>query len=326
MVVPVRRATFQLRGFVCRQVHGVSATLRYWSVRALAWLAQRLPLRFSYWVADRVGDFIYLTWHRGRASAIDNFRHVLGEEVSEEEVRLTARRSFRTFHRAMVDFLRLPRVQPDEALRLIEGRGWEHLDRALAQGKGVILVGTHFGNWDLAGMVLAARNYRVNAVADGFSSEKLEQWVRRNREARGVHIIRVGTYALRHIYRALQRNEAVGIIVDRPAGPEGVPVRFFGHWTRWPRGPAVLALRTGAPVLAGYLVQRPDGSFTGEIRPVPGLATGQKAEPSEERVQALTQAMVELFEDCIRRYPDQWYMFRRMWPAQQPGNRAPFRN
>ncbi len=326
LIVPVRRIASHVVGAARAQAHEASATLRYWCVLALAWLAQRLPLRFCYWVAARVGDFVYLTWHRGRASTTDNFRHVLGEGAPEDQVRLMARRSFRNYHRTLVDFLRLPRLHPWEAQQLIEGRGWEHLDRALEQGKGVILVATHFGNWDLAGMVLAARSYRVNAVADSFSSEKLEQWIRDTREARGVRVIPVGTYALRQIYRVLQRNEVVGIVVDRPAGPEGVPVRFFGHWTRWPRGPAVLALRTGAPVLAGYLAQRPDGGFTGELRPVPGLATGLKAEPSEERVQAITQAMVDLFEDYIRRYPDQWYMFRRMWPAQDPGDRSPLRN
>lgn len=290
--------------------------LKYWGVVVLAWLAQKLPSGFSYWVANRIGDFVYLTWWRGRASTIDNFRHVLGDGVPDIEVRRTARRAFRNYHRALVDFLRMPRLHPEEAERLIEGRGWEHLDRALAQGKGVLLVGTHFGNWDLAGMVLAARDYPVNAIADGFSSKKLEEWVRRNREARGVRIIPVGSYGLRQIFKALRRNEAVGVIFDRPAGHEGVPVRFFGEWTRWPRGLAALALRTGAPVLAGYLVQRPDGSFTGEIHPVPGAATGEKAAMSEDKVQALTQAMVELFEEYIRRYPDQWYMFRRMWPRE----------
>lgn len=295
---------------------GATAVLCYWGVLALAWLAQKLPLGISYWIATRVGDVVYLVWWRGRASTIDNFRRVLGEGEPERVVRHIARRSFRNYHRTIVDFFRLPRLNPQEAERLIEGHGWEHLDRALAQGKGVILVGTHFGNWDLAAMALAARNYRVNAVADGFSSKKLEEWVKRNREARGVRIIPVGSYSLRHIFQALRRNEAVGIIVDRPAGEEGVPVRFFGEWTRWPRGPAVLALRTGAPLLAGYLVRRPDGSFKGEIRPISAVPMGQKAQPSQEDVQSLTQAMVELFEEYIRRYPDQWYMFRRMWPPR----------
>lgn len=300
---------------------------RYWGVLAVAWLAQRLPPGLGYWVAACIGDFVYLIWWRGRANTIGNFRRVLGDGVPDREVRRTARQSFRNYHRAMVDFLRLPRVRPDEAESLIEGRGWEHLDGALAHGKGVILVGMHFGNWDLAGMVLAARNYRVNAVADGFGSKKLEEWVRRGREARGVRIITVGSYGIRNVFQALRRNEAVGVILDRPAGADGVPVRFFGEMTRWPRGPAVLALRTGAPLLAGYLVQRPDGSFTGEVNPVPGVTAGERTEVSEEKVQAVLQAIVEMFEEYIRHYPDQWYMFRRMWPRRDgPGRRWPTRN
>ena len=181
-----------------------------------------------------------------------------------------------------------------------------------AQGKGVPLIGLHFGNWDLAGLALAARHYPVNALADGFGSRQLEAWIRRSREARGVKIIPVSGLGLRQVYRALKRNEVVGIIFDRPAGAEGVPVRFFGEETRWPPGPAVLALRTKAPVIVGYLVRRPDGTYEGEMRPV-GPFSGDHRVARD--VQTVTQAIVSHFEDFIRRYPDQWYMFRRMWPT-----------
>jgi phosphatidylinositol dimannoside acyltransferase len=289
--------------------------VRYYSVRSLAWLAQRLPVDISYLLATVVGDIVYLTWWRGRTNTIHNFRRVLGSSCSEIEVRRTARRSFHNYHRSMVDFLRLPRLTSADAAQMISSRGWEHLDAAFTQGKGALLIGTHFGNWDMAGLALAARNYPVNAIADGFGSKRLENWVRSLRESHGIRIISMSNGGLKTVYHALRHNEAVGIIFDRPAGRNGVEVEFFGEKTRFPAGPAVLALRTGAPVVVGYLVRMPDGMFGGEIEQVAVLNGKAKYDKSrsEEDIQEVTQIIVRCFEDYIRRYPDQWYMFRRMW-------------
>ncbi len=284
--------------------------VRYLSVRTLAWLVQRLPVGFSYLVATVVGDVVYLTWSRGRTNTIHNFRRVLGVDAPEIEVRRTARRSFHNYHRSMVDFLRLPRLSPAEAEQITDVQGWEHLEDALREGKGVLLVGTHFGNWDMAGLALAARDYSVNAIGDGFGSKQIEEWVKSSREARGIRIIPLYNGGLKRVFYALRRNEAVGIVFDRPGGQDGVEVEFFGEKTSFPPGPAALALRTGAPLIVGYLVRRPDGTYVGEMDRIEDLhGSGQ----CDEDIRRATQVIVDRFEDYIRRYPDQWYMFRRMW-------------
>jgi lauroyl/myristoyl acyltransferase len=157
---------------------------------------------------------------------------------------------------------------------------------------------------------LAARDYPVNAIADGFGSKYIEDWVQTSRESRGIHIIPLHDGGLKRVYHALRRNEAVGIVFDRPAPQEGVEVEFFGETTRLPAGPATLALRTGAPVIVGYLARRRDGTYVGEMERVTGVEGKAR---SEEDIRRATQAIVRRFEDYIRRYPDQWYMFRRMW-------------
>ncbi len=162
----------------------------------------------------------------------------------------------------------------------------------------------------MAGLVLAARNYSVNAIADGFGSKQIEDWVRSSRESRGIRIIPIRNGGLKRIYHALRKNDAVGIVFDRPSGDAGIEVEFFGQKASFPAGPATLALRTGAPVIVGYLVRGPDGRYVGEMDRVTGLqGNGQ----CTEDIACATQAIVRRFEDYIRRYPDQWYMFRRMW-------------
>ncbi|MFQ6058891.1 MAG: lysophospholipid acyltransferase family protein [Anaerolineae bacterium] len=282
----------------------------YWLILAAAFLVRYLPVRLSYWVASLMGDVTYYLWWEGRANTIHNMRRVLGPEAPASQVRRTARHSFRNYLKTLVDFLRLPTLDQQELDGLVEASGWEHLDAALEQGKGVLMVGVHFGNWDLAGLALAMRSYPINAVADSFRSERLNRLVLKTRQARGIKIIPLG-YALRRIYRALKGNEIVALVFDRPALEDGVLVRFFGQPALWPAGPAILALRTGAPLIVGYLVRRPDNTFTGQMQP---LSLPKTSGDTARDVQALTQKMVNVFEGFIRRYPDQWYMFRPMWP------------
>lgn len=289
------------------------ALLNYWSFRLGTFLARRAPLSLSYRVASFLGDVVYLGWRRGRANTIDNMRHVLGNGASGKHVRRTARNSFRNYFKVLVDFARLWGLDREALGRVLRGKGWENLDRALAGGKGVLLVGTHLGNWDLAGVALALHDYPVHAVADtqGFGSPRVNREVLASREALGIRIIPVEA-PLRQIYRALQSNEAVGIVADRPLKDgRGVPVTFFGELTRWPTGVASIALRTGAAIVTGYLVRGSDGSFDGEM--LPPLAF----EPTGDKnldLRRLTQEIVSIQERLIQQYPDQWYMFRRMWP------------
>ncbi|MFQ5946663.1 MAG: lysophospholipid acyltransferase family protein, partial [Anaerolineae bacterium] len=276
-------------------------------------LARRAPLSLSYRVASLLGDLVYLGWPHGRANAIDNMRHVLGRGASQAEVRRTARNSFRNYFKVLVDFARLWQLDRVTLTRALRGKGWENLDQALAGGKGVLLVGSHLGNWDLAGVALALNNYPVHAVADtqGFGSPRVNRAVLASREAFGIRIIPVEA-PLRRIYRALAANEAVGIVADRPPkDSRGVPVTFFGDETRWPTGVASIALRTGAAIVTGYLVRGPDGGFDGEM--LAPLAFEPKGDKDED-LRRLTQEIVAVQERLIQQFPDQWYMFRRMWP------------
>jgi KDO2-lipid IV(A) lauroyltransferase len=280
----------------------------------LIFLAQRLPLKVAYGIASLIGDLLFFFWRRGRANAIDNMRHVLGPGAKDLEVRGTAQRSFRNYMKVLVDFARLPRIGDEEVERRVQGEGWEHLDLALRGGKGALLVGTHLGSWDLAGLALAARGHELYVVAERQKNPWLNRIARDWREARGIHLIFMER-TLKPLFHALAGNQLVGIVVDRPLPKgEGVTVEFFGQMISWPSGPAALALRTGAQLITGYLVRTLDGHFKGEMfPPLEFRPSGDKFED----LRRLSQKIVTLQEELIRRYPDQWYMFRRMWPSSR---------
>ncbi|MCL4369716.1 MAG: lysophospholipid acyltransferase family protein [Chloroflexi bacterium] len=286
--------------------------ISYWVIRFTGWLAWVLPLKISYGVAQVCGFFVFHSWGAMRKVWTENIRQVIGREVDEETLRHTVRSAYRNYFKFLVDWLRLPRVPVDQLDQSVQSVGWENLDEALRAGKGVIFVGFHLGNWEMAPGVMAGRGYPINVVVDSFEPPKLNELIQSVRTTKGVGIIPLENSAAK-IIRVLRRNEILALLIDRPSPGDGVPVRLCGEQTAIPAGAAQLALRTGAKIVTGAIVRQPDNTILGTIAPaVEPEPTGDFARD----VQQLTQRIVDCIEEWVRQYPDQWYMFRRMWPEQ----------
>lgn len=286
---------------------------RYWTFRAGLALAARTPRFLGYRLAALGGEFYFWLNPRHSGKAVANYAILLADHPRAPRVRATARRSFRNYGKYLFDFFRLPALDPDRLEAGVVSEGWEYLDAALAEGQGAIIVTPHFGNWDFAGTLMAIRGYPISAVADTFSPPAVDRLVRRTRECMGLGVIPLsGSGSLRQIQRALRRNQVVALVCDRPQRDGAVEVAFFGSRAWLPTGPARMALRSGAPILLGYVLRRPgDHSYYGGIEPaIPFTPTGNV----QADVQALTQAIATRLEGLLRRHPDQWYMFRQMWP------------
>ncbi|MBI2861994.1 MAG: lysophospholipid acyltransferase family protein [Chloroflexi bacterium] len=298
---------------------GSRYSLNYWGMRLSVAFVSLSPPWLSYSIASFIGRIVYHLWSAKRRIARENVQRVMGNEADPQRIDNMVRRLFISFAKDVVDFLRLPNLTEHDVLRRVHTVGWHHLDEALRGGKGVVFVTIHMGSWDLAGAFLALRGYAVSAVADTFRPKRLNDLILGYREQKGVRIIpRDG--ALRGMIRALRRNEILGLLVDRPAQGEGVPVRFFNAVAELPAGAATLALKTGASLIAGCITRRPDNTFVGLI--TPPIEISPSGEPQRD-VRLLTQKMVSVMEDFIRNQPDQWYMFDQLWqdgsePAPQP--------
>lgn len=283
-----------------------------WGFRAAIWLAARLPRTIAYPLCAFGGEIYFWINPNHSHKAVENFAVLLADEPTAARVRLTARRSFRNYTKSLFDFFRQLTVDPDliESDTYVEGA--EYLDAALAEGRGVVLISPHFGNWDLAAALTAARGYAMVTLADRFTPPEVDRLVRLGRNRAGIGIVGVDSGSLRHTLHALRRNMIVAILVDRPQREGGVEVDFFGVPAWFPSGAARFALRAGSPMLFGYVGRRPgDRTFFGKYQPlVFPPRTGDEAAD----IRAWTQVMVHAIEDLLRQYPDQWYMFRRMWP------------
>jgi len=290
---------------------------RLW--QGLTWVFQRLPLRVSYAIADIAGGLAFTFWPRGRRNTVRNFSRVLHGRP-REEIRAVARRSLQNYCRYLVDFARFPGLQGDEVLAQVRGdEPFAELDVALADGRGAVVVCMHFGNWDIGAGATAARGYRLAVVAETFDDPRLDEIVVGAREGLGMTIVKLEK-AAPSMVRVLRSGGLLALLIDRPMANDGVRVNFFGREVEVPAGPARLALRTGARVIpAAFARISPNGphvqtlaDFSLAYEPTGALDTD---------IRCLTQQIMAAHERFIRANPDQWYMFRDMWPRRAEGAR-----
>jgi lauroyl/myristoyl acyltransferase len=283
-----------------------------WAVRIVRRLARYAPVRVCYAVAVLLADLAWAMLRTQRESAIDNMARVLERHRADPVVRRKAREAFRNYGRYIADFLRLPFVDGEELDARFKFNGWEHIDRALEGGKGVIFISAHVGNWDLASAVLSRRGYPVNVVAETFRPPKLNAVVQGHRERHGTKVIPLESSA-RRVLGVLRKNEILGLLIDRPSPEAGVMVRFFGGLTEVPAGAALLAIKTGARLVSGVTVRNPDHTYTGFI--TSHFDVELSGDLSTD-VRRLTQVIMDTLECFIRQYPEQWFIFRPMWPVE----------
>jgi len=284
--------------------------LSYLLWRLATVLCRITPRRLSYAAAVALADVVFLCWREGRANTIDNMRHVL-PDAAPATVRAVARQSFRNYCKYLIDFIRAPQMDADYLSKKIDFSDWEGLDAVFADGKGLIFAAMHFGSWDMGGTFFSQRGHTLHVIVDTFEHSKLNEMVLGARMASGMRVIPMERAGIA-VIRALRRNEALAILLDRPQAANGVAVQFFGGQTVLPAGAARLALRTGARVVPVAMV-RVDGSAD-HLRALLDLDFHfQRTGDDETDIRLLTEAILRVHEGIIRRFPDQWYMFRRMW-------------
>lgn len=268
--------------------------------------AAATPLPIAYRVGRLAGLAAYFLWPRGRRSSQAALGHVAAGDTAL--ARRYARSSFAYYGTYLVDFLRFGTITPDDIRRTIDFDDWAPIE-AQRTGNGAVFVTLHFGNWDLAGALLAQR-WPMTAIADSFGSAAVDRLVMDARRRLGMNIVVAG-HTGPEVLRALRRNDVLAVLADVPQAGGGVRVDFFGAPLEMPDGPARIALRVGAPVIVGgvWRTRPAEARYTAVAEVVRFQPTGDR----EHDVQALTQATAYALERLVRRAPEQWYVFRGLW-------------
>lgn len=239
--------------------------------------------------------------------------------ASEAEIDRRVRAAFRSYADYWVDGARLALLTPDRVARTFSVEGIERLDAALAEGHGALLALPHLGMWEIGGYFLARRGTPMTTVAERVEPEDLFEWFVGERTRIGLRVLPAGSGATGELVRVLREGGLVGLVADRDLAGGGVEVELFGERTTLPAGPALLALRAGAPLFPAAVYQVPGRRYHGVVRPALEVRrTGRL----REDVSILTQALAREFEELIRRAPEQWHLFQPHWPADRPTGSA----
>ena len=295
-------------------------SLVYNLARGVSSVAGRTPQNVRHVVGAAASGASYLGWRSKRLVTQQNMAQVTGLPVHDPRVRYLAFASWRNYGRYAADFLSFAHIDAgiieQHTRDLTRGAScWlEYVEQALKPGRGAIFVTPHFGNWDMAG-ALIARHVHVSAVAETFSDEKLNELVQNQRKEKGIDILPMEG-SVRRILRVLHQNQFIGIVFDRPLPPgEGTPVTFFGRKTYVPGGTATLAVKSGAAILPGYFWYGLHNQFY--VRAYPPIFPQQgKGVDQASEVVRLTQYLFDTMEEMVREWPTQWYMFRQFWPSE----------
>jgi len=275
--------------------------------QAGSWVATHLPRPAAYQVASGLALGHYALSRADREAVGRNLDVLLGPHDPRQPA--IARAVFRNFAKYLVDFLRLEEVDGEFLRRHVTIVGQEHLDAARRRGRGTLIVSAHIGNYELGAAVAAVLGYPVNTIVLQHQDPQVDALFTRQRTRVGVHPILVGM-ALRQVFTVLRRNEIVGVLADRDFFNNGLPLPFLGREVSIPKGPALFSLRTGAAMVPTFLTREPGDrfqmAFEAPILPDP---SGDEA---ADVARLMTQVLAVL-ETYIRRYPDQWYLFRDFW-------------
>lgn len=286
---------------------------QYTQYKIADFLCSITPRRFAYWVGLRMSDLFYSRDVAGRDAVKANLKRVLefrGAHLTEDRLDRLARKTFQYFGKYVVDFLRTEQLTQRQLDRQISIEHMEYLEEAEAAERGVLLVTGHIGSWEMGAAVLTALGRKMNAVVLPQPDKRTRTLFRNHREGRGISVIPLGS-AARGMLRALARKEAVAVLADRDYSDRNDLVPFCGIPTRFPKGPAVLSVRTGAPLLPSFLLRQVDDDFVLRFHP--------PIFPAEQSEEELQEKMCRILEWEILRNPCQWFMFQEFWGEETGG-------
>lgn len=276
-----------------------------------------VPHRWLFAFSDALANAGFALSRGYRLKSISNINVAMADRMDRGMASVTARRSLRSFFRACVEITIALESSEEQLRSKMPIAGLKYLDAALAKGNGVIVLSAHLGNFFLVGTRLAIEGYPAHVLvspprdpqfAELMDDVRSQVWERTIR----AHPRRAALQALNTV---LRRNEIAIVVADEYRDDHGISVPLFGGNVNARRGPATLALRTGAAIVPALLVRRPDDGLKLMIEPELELARAGK---SKDEVRESTLRITQWLERTVRAYPDQWNWTNIRW-QDDPG-------
>lgn len=269
-------------------------------------------------VADRLFRQAADTAFRRRGPSVvqlaRNLHRVLGDRSTPASLAAVTRAGMRSYARYWKEAFRLPAMDHDAVFEQLQRSviGAEHIDRAVDEGRGIVLPITHSGNWDAAGLWVTRRWGSMTTVAERLKPESLYEKFVAYRESLGMEILPLtgGRNPSQVLRERLGAGAIVPLVGDRDLSASGVPVTFFGEATKMPPGSAMLAALTDS-YLCPTNLSFTDQGWAIHIHPPVALPGARLS----EQVRGGAQLIADIFEQGISEHPADWHMLQPLWLA-----------
>jgi len=254
--------------------------------------------------------FYYLIPIR-KKTVIENLKKAFPDKTAEE-IKKTAFATYKSFSIALIEILLMPylnRKQIEDVLDISE-QDKELILSKLSLGKGVILLSAHYGNWEyIAASVSASINEPFYVIVKSQRNPFVNEWMNRARTNWINKIVPLGV-SVREIYRQLKEKHIVAMVADQRGPSDGIRVDYFGYKVSVYPGPALLALKTGAPILYGMTVSQKDFKYKVHIEEID---TCNLPDNDEAKIIEISQRHTSVLEKYVRQNPEHWLWMHKRW-------------
>jgi KDO2-lipid IV(A) lauroyltransferase len=281
----------------------LSAYIYFAGWRIVRWLPENSAYKFFYRVAD------FLVNRNGKS--VQRLRSNLSRtnpNLTSLDLEIMVVDAMRSYMRYWCDTFRFPDWSQQRVVKTVSVTNEHLLMDAIAAKTGVIVALPHAGNWDHAGAYFCANGVRLVTVAERLKPEKLFLKFLSYRESMGMEVLPLDGRVLDTLAQRLGEGALVALVADRDLSRSGIEIDFFGGPARMPAGPALLALRTKAPLITAFVSYTETGihiDFNTVVLPTSGNES--------EKVQEIVQMTAQQFESGIRKAPHDWHMLQRIW-------------
>ncbi len=284
----------------------------YYLIKSILLLIGLIPRRFSFYVSSVMGELFFLIDGRHRRVALDNLTHAYGHEKSPEEIKRLAKNVFKHLSQVLLEMGWSLWMDSRQLGKYISVEGLYNLKSAHEKGKGILILSAHMGHWEMFPHSFGAAGVPLNIVFRPLDFPPANRFIVEYRTRFGAKMVE-RSRSMRKILTLLKKNEAIGILLDQSIRMQaGVFADFFGRRAITNKGLALLAMKTGAPVVPAFMV-REGMRFKAVFKEaLPVIDTGDKIGDVEQNTQQYNRVLEEFF----RLYPEQWFWVHRRWKVK----------
>lgn len=278
-----------------------------------AWkLIAVLPEKSAYKLADYVSDRIYKKNGQGIKRLRGNYGRVM-PEYSPQKLEELTKFGMRSYLRYWFDTFRLSKWSKNRIISTTQVIRENLLRDPIQSKQGCIVALPHAGNWDHAAAYFCSTGITLTAVVEKLKPEAIFKKFLAYRESIGIEAISHKEKTIPILTERLQAGKLIALVADRDMSRNGIEVNFFGKTSKMPSGPAILAIKTGAPLITAYVGYTPGGIeiiFDETFKP-------SNSGSEEEQIKIITQSMADNFAKRIKENPVDWHMLQRIWVDEE---------